>query len=1679
MSTMSRRLRAAFVVLVASSVTAVGLVVGSPSSAGAAQTPIQPAPTNTVTADRLPTVQIDGIAWTQVVVGNTVYVGGKFNNARPAGAAAGTNLTPRANILAYDITTGNLITTFTASTNAQILSLAASPDGTKIYAVGDFTTANGTARRRVAGFNATTGALLTGFNPTGVNSQARAVTATANAVYVGGGFLGLGNGTLRNNLAAFSSSTGAVLPWNPNADYTVWALAVTADGSSVFAGGGFEKVGGQAAYGLAKIGAAGAGALDDTWKPSVRNAGKDAGITSLRVQNNSVYGTTYHFGPGGNLEGTFKVPVGNSDVTWVTDCHGDNYGTYMLDGVVYSASHAHYCGNMTGGHPQYPTWRFQHAQAWSDTATGDILNDVWGYPNWAGLEPGPAMVNWLPDLGIGNVSGQGQAGWSVDGNANYVTFAGEFPSVNNVGQQGLVRFGKRGVAPAKEGPKFVGNAVVPTLAATSPTSVRVSWPAGYDRDSYALTYKAVRNSSFNAPRYTVTSNSNWWTLPRQGFTDTGLTPGTTYTYSVVTNDSDGNTVYGGNASITMPTTFAAPNAYTKSVRDNGARIYWPLNETGGTVVNDLAAGPASGPGVGVNQGVVDNSLTWGQPGAIAGDTAVSLANNGSNRVYTAGSELSPNTFSLQAWVKTDSTSGGRILGFSDTPSGDTARKDRHIYMSNSGKLLFGVRSTKGSLTTVSSGRSYNDNQWHQITATLSPQGMVLFVDGVRVGRRTDVTEGEVYVGNWRLGGDSLGGWPSQPSSNNLVGSVDEVAIYTNALTQAQVDAEYSASGRTSAVPTAPTDTLGQAVSADDPDLYWRFGEAGGTKAVDSGATMNDGTYRNGPVLGETGVVSASTAAKFDGSNDFVSSDGSVSNPTIYSEEAWFKTTTTRGGKIMGFGSTQDGLSNGYDRHIYMQDDGKLVFGVHTGQNNVITTPGSYNDGGWHHFVATQSGNGMKFYVDGVLTGTNPQTKAQDYAGYWKVGGDNTWGSSSAYFDGTIDEVAVYSSELSQQRALDHYLAGGGRLNQAPTAAFTSTSNARKAAFDGTGSTDTDGTVVAYSWNFGDGSTATGPTPNHTFASAGTFDVTLTVNDNKGTTGTVTRPVTVTAPPVPADAYGSAVVADGPALFWRFDEASGSTAVDAGGAAGDGTYFNGYTLGQTGALPIANKAAQFDGNHAFVSSNDTFDNPTTYSEEAWFKTTTTRGGKIIGFGDNRTDSSGSYDRHVYMQDDGHVVFGAYTGALETITTPGSYNNGQWHHVVATQSGNGMKLYLDGDLIGTNPNPGAQSYTGHWKVAGDNTWNSSSPYFDGTIDEAAVYLKELSSSRVSAHYAAAQPAPNAKPKAAFDSTKAGLTVTTDGSTSSDTDGSIVNYAWDFGDGWTTAGVDQKTASHTYATAGTKTITLKVTDDDGDTDTVSHDVTVVAPNQLPTAAIDASVDNLDVTVDGGDSTDPDGTIVSYAWDFGDGSTDTGKTPGVHRYATAGQKTITLTVTDNDGATDTKTATVTATRPPNQAPVAGFNASTNNLVVTVSGASSTDPDGTIASYDWNFGDGATDTGKTPAPHTYTSGGTKTVTLTVTDNDGATNAISQEVTVSAANQSPSASFTAGATNLKVDVDAGASADPDGSIASYEWSFGEGQPGTGVTDSHTYTTAGEKTITLTVTDNKGASTTVSKTVTVS
>jgi PKD repeat protein len=164
------------------------------------------------------------------------------------------------------------------------------------------------------------------------------------------------------------------------------------------------------------------------------------------------------------------------------------------------------------------------------------------------------------------------------------------------------------------------------------------------------------------------------------------------------------------------------------------------------------------------------------------------------------------------------------------------------------------------------------------------------------------------------------------------------------------------------------------------------------------------------------------------------------------------------------------------------------------------------------------------------------------------------------------------------------------------------------------------------------------------------------------------------------------------------------------------------------------------------------------------------------------------------------------------------------------------------------------------------------------------------------------------------------------------------------------------------------------------------------------------------------------------------------------------------------------------NVAPVANFGSSTSGLTANFTD-SSTDSDGSIASRAWAFGDGGTSTATNPS-HTYAANGTYSVTLTVTDNGGATNAKTASVTVSGpANVPPVANFTFTTSALTATF-TDSSTDSDGTIASRAWNFGDSSTSTTTSPSHTYAAAGTYSVSLTVTDNGGATNTKTSSVTV-
>src|SRR5213592_2007152 len=243
---------------------------------------------------------------------------------------------------------------------------------------------------------------------------------------------------------------------------------------------------------------------------------------------------------------------------------------------------------------------------------------------------------------------------------------------------------------------------------------------------------------------------------------------------------------------------------------------------------------------------------------------------------------------------------------------------------------------------------------------------------------------------------------------------------------------------------------------------------------------------------------------------------------------------------------------------------------------------------------------------------------------------------------------------------------------------------------------------------------------------------------------------------------------------------------------------------------------------------------------------------------------------------------------------------------------------------------------------------------------------------------------------------------------------------------------------------------------------------PNQSPVAAFTSSCPTLACSFSD-QSSDPDGSVTSWQWTFGDGSTGSTAQNPSHTYSAAGTYTVTLTVKDNQNASSSPVSHTVQVTAPNQPPSAAFTSSCPTLACSFTDQSS-DPDGSVTSWQWTFGDGSTGSTAQNPSHTYSAAGSYTVTLTVKDNQNASSSpVSHTVQVSPLNQPPTAAFTFNCTGLGCSF-SDQSSDPDGSVTSWQWTFGDGTTGsTAQNPSHTYSAAGSYTVTLTVKDNQNAS----------
>jgi hypothetical protein len=245
----------------------------------------------------------------------------------------------------------------------------------------------------------------------------------------------------------------------------------------------------------------------------------------------------------------------------------------------------------------------------------------------------------------------------------------------------------------------------------------------------------------------------------------------------------------------------------------------------------------------------------------------------------------------------------------------------------------------------------------------------------------------------------------------------------------------------------------------------------------------------------------------------------------------------------------------------------------------------------------------------------------------------------------------------------------------------------------------------------------------------------------GSTAAVTASVrnsNDTAATAPYFTCAAAYTASSPSTYYKLDDTTGTTAVNSGTNARDGLYQGTVTKGAVGACTRdSGTAVTLDGSSGYVSYSTSAVAGSTYTTEAWLKTTTGRGGLITGFGAAASGGSLTVDHVLYLTNTGRVVFGVNNLAKAIITSPAAVNDGTWHHLMATAGTTGLQLYVDGAAVAGSTTT-ATSYSGFFRVGYDNLtgWTSAptSNFLAGSLDEVALYGRTLTPTDALNHYSA---------------------------------------------------------------------------------------------------------------------------------------------------------------------------------------------------------------------------------------------------------------------------------------------------------------------------------------------------------
>jgi hypothetical protein len=589
---------------------------------------------------------------------------------------------------------------------------------------------------------------------------------------------------------------------------------------------------------------------------------------------------------------------------------------------------------------------------------------------------------------------------------------------------------------------------------------------------------------------------------------------------------------------------------------------------------------------------------------------------------------------------------------------------------------------------------------------------------------------------------------------NVAGATNQTLTVTNA-TQANVGSYRvtvrNAAGATDSAtvtlgfPAAATISYADTVKQDAPVGYWRLDEPSSDLPADDEIGANDGAYLNGVTLGRPGALvnDTNTAAGFSAANqakvDVPFSE--ALNPPEFTVEAWARVTGGSGHRSP-VTSRGDGPQTGYIFYAEPGNTWQFWIGASEPAGWVSLQGPAVQANSYAYLVGVYDGTNLSFYVNGVLRAQRTVAVfAQNTANPLRIGGGATEGDGNFFFEGDVDEVAVYNKALSEDRILAHFVAGFP-LTTPPTITLQPRAQVALAGGRATFSVSaTGGQPLSYQWRFNGQNIANGTNAvltltNVSSANVGSYSV---VVSNTGGTQTSSA-VNLSIPTASTRSYVELVKGDGPVAYWRLGEKTGEIAEDEIGAQ-DGAYLNGVTMDLPGAIPNdTNTAAHFT-----AAQNQKIDvpwsetlNPTNFTAELWARVTGTTG----NYRSPLTSRADSPQRgYIFYAEPGNTWQfwsgkGDQTG-WDNVAGPAARMN-EWTHLVATYDGTTKRFFVNGMEVGSSTAAFGPNDLSPLRIGGGASEGDGNYFFEGDVDEVAIYNKALTAEQIIVHYLASQKA-----------------------------------------------------------------------------------------------------------------------------------------------------------------------------------------------------------------------------------------------------------------------------------------------------------------------------------------------------